>query len=186
MPKSHNTKIKPLPPEKYTLGSLSWVSCVADSRIIPMSCDKISAFNYSGPIWGFQGHWGEAATTSSLQPLEEPSSAQIASRPPLKTNWSAQTHTHRREGGFGKDLWHILWLKGRRVHLIFGDGWYLWQVILEGGSPLLHRSPPLPCLMDITRCPASEFAILILVFSTSVKVDTILTPWHHSPSNHSF
>ena len=59
---------------------------------------------------------------------------------------------------------HILWLKGRRVRLIFGDGWYLWQVILEGGSPLLHRSPPLPCLMDITRCPARNLQFFILGF----------------------
>ena len=84
-----------------------------------------------------------------LRPLQQ----QIASRLPLQTNRSAQTH---REGGFwfmSHQRGHILWLKGRRVRLIFGDGWYLWQVILEGGSPLLHRSPPLPCLMDITRCP---------------------------------
>ena len=94
-----------------------------------MSCDKISAFNYSGPIWGFQGHWREAATTS-LQPLEEPSSAQIASRLPLKTNWSAQTHT---EGG----CWKRFTGRGNCTFYGWREGvsiWYLVMVDIYGKS----------------------------------------------------
>ena len=93
------TKIKPLGCHLRSTVSLLWVSCVAGSRIIPMSCDKISAFNYSAPIWGLQPAIDERQppAASSLQPLEEPSSAQIASRLPLKTNWSAQTHTDEKE-----------------------------------------------------------------------------------------
>ena len=130
---------------------------------------------------------GPLTRTTSLQPLEEPSSAQIASRLPLKTNWSVQTHTQQMrrrllEKIYGAGQLHILWLKGRRVHLIFGDGWYLWQVILEGGSPLLHRSPPLPCLMDITRCPRPNLQFWFW-FSPDKKVDIF---WYHlmsQPSN---
>ena len=103
-------------------------------------------------------------------------------------NQLERSNTHRKrllEKIYGAGQLHILWLKGRRVNLIFGDGWYLWQVILEGGSPLLHRSPPLPCLMDITRCPRLNLQFWFW-FSPDVKVDTILIFWHHlmsQPSN---
>ena len=140
---SHNTKIKPLLPEK---NSDQFCGFLASLILASFPCRVTRS--WLSTIWGFRGHWWEAAA-ASFDPLEQ----QIASRLPLQTNRSAQTH---REGGFwfmSHQRGHILWLKGRRVRLIFGDGWYLWQVILEGGSPLLHRSPPLPCLMDITRCP---------------------------------
>ena len=131
------TKTKPVPNENHR----SFLASLILASIIPMSCDKILAFNYlrfPRPLM--------RGSCRLLRPLQQ----QIASRLPLQTNRSAQ---RRRFLIYVTRCGHILWLKGRRVRLIFGDGWYLWQVILEGGSPLLHRSPPLPCLMDITRCP---------------------------------
>ena len=52
------TKTKPHENHRSFLASLILAS------IIPMSCDKILAFNYSPPIWGFRGHWWEAAAAS--------------------------------------------------------------------------------------------------------------------------
>ena len=132
------TKTKPVPDENHR-------SFLAS--IIPMSCDKILAFNYSPPIWGFRGHWWEAAAASF---------AHFRNKLPLvclSKPTGALRHTEKEVFDLCHTLWAHFMAEGRRVRLIFGDGWYLWQVILEGGSPLLHRSPPLPCLMDITRCP---------------------------------
>ena len=153
------------------------------SRAHITSCDKISAFNYSGPIWGFhQGHWREPPPFSlSRNPRLHKLPLVCLSKPTGAFRHTQQMRRRLLEKIYGAGQLHILWLKGRRVHLIFGDGWYLWQVILEGGSPLLHRSPPLPCLMDITRCPRPNLQFWFW-FSPDKKVDIF---WHHLMSQFS-
>ena len=122
------TKIKPLGCHLRSTVSLLWVSCVAGSRIIPMSCDKISAFNYSAPIWGFSAcHWREAATCCLLPSASRGALVCTNCLSSASQNQLERSDTHGWEGGFWRGWTFYGWREGVSI-------WYLVMVDIYGKS----------------------------------------------------
>ena len=178
-------RLKPLPYQNKATAIFQKyiITFVGFSLARITSCDKISAFNYSGPIWGFhQGHWQEAPAAPSLPSASRGTLVCTNCLSSPSQNQLERSDTHRRR------FWKRFMGRGNCTFYGWREGvsiWYLVMVDIYGksywrvGPPYyIDHRPSLVSWTSWTRCPRPNLQFWFW-FSPDVKVDIILTFWHH-------